>query len=68
MYSVADELTFDELLASLPDDKRASVERVLRGGGFRAHRLTQQDLAEARSEGYYRGLQEGRAEKAAKPA
>lgn len=52
--SVADELTFDELLESLSIERRASVMRVLKSRGYESG-VTERDVSEAYSRGYYNG-------------
>ena len=64
--SVADELTFDRVMASLPDADREAVERVLSDGGFK-NGLTEDDVENASKEGYSRGYRTAQRE-AKKPA
>lgn len=59
MCSVADELTFDRVLAALPELDRTSVERVLRSRGYGTG-IMSRDLSEAREQGYHAGVAEGR--------
>ena len=66
--SVADELTFDRVMESLSIDDRRSMERVIewRTGARSAHiGYSDEQLAQARREGYERGILEGRRDKAA---
>lgn len=70
MVSVADELIFERMLDEMSPETRASVERVMasRGyGGWASQRDLYDDdeLIEARRQGYENGLAAGRAEKKA---